>query len=256
MTGPTEKEHLQSLEEVLKRLVNSGLRARKSKCSFMAPSVSYLGHKIDAEGLHPLPDKLQAVKEAPTPQNVSELKSYLGLLTYYRKFLPYLSTKLQPLYQLLAKDCKWKWTKSQEKAFQESKDLLQSSQLLVHFNPQWPIILACDASAFGIGTLYARWIQETHWICFAHTKQAERNYLQLEKEGLSCIFGDKHFYSYLFGQSFELVTDHKPLLELLGENKPTSPQASARIRQWALYLSLFECNLKSRRHLNIAMQTH
>ena len=66
----------------------SGLRARKSKCLFMAPSVSYLGYKIDAEGLHPLPDKLQAVKAAPTPRNISELKSYLGLLTYYGKFPP------------------------------------------------------------------------------------------------------------------------------------------------------------------------
>ena len=115
----------------------------------MVPSVSYLGHKIDAEGLHPLPDKLQAVKEAPTPRNVSELKSYLGLLSYYRKFLPNLSTRLEPLYQLLARDCMWKWTKAQERA-QESKDLLQSSQLLVHFNPQFPLILACSASAVGI----------------------------------------------------------------------------------------------------------
>ena len=98
MTGATEEEHLQSLEEVLKRLMQSGLRARKEKCLFMVPSVSYLGHKIDAEGLHPLPDKLQAVKEAPTQRNVSELKSYLGLLMYYGKFLPNLSTRLEPLY--------------------------------------------------------------------------------------------------------------------------------------------------------------
>ena len=248
VTGPTEIEHLQSLEEVLKRLANSGLRARKGKCSFMAPSVSYLGHKIDAEGLHPLPDKLQAVKEAPTPQNVSELKSYLGLLMYYGKFLPNLSTKLQPLYQLLAKDCKWKWTKSQEKAFQESKDLLQSSQLLVHFNPRWPIILACDASAFGIGAVLAHRMPDGSKKPIGYVSRtlskAERNYSQLEKEGLSCVFGVKHFYSYLFGHSFELVTDHKPLLGLLGENKLMSPQALARIRRWALYLSLFEYNLK------------
>ena len=77
--------------------------------------------------------------------------------------------------------------------------------------------------------------------------KAERNYSQLEKEGLSCVFGVKHFYSYLFGHPFELVTDHKPLLGLLGKNKPTSPQASARIHRWALYLSIFEYTLKFRR---------
>ena len=251
VTGVTEQEHLKSLEEVLRRLGQSGLRVKKKKCLFMVPSVSYLGHKIDADGLHPLPDKLQAVKAAPTPRNVSELKSYLGLLTYYGKFLPNLSTHLEPLYRLLPKDSKWKWTKVQENAFEESKNLLQSSQLLVHFNPELPLILACDASAFGIGAVLAHRMPDGYEKPIGYASRtlnkAERNYSQLEKEGLSCVFGVKHFYSYLFGHPFELFTDHKPLLGLLGENKPTSPQASARIRRWALYLSMFEYTLKFRR---------
>ena len=76
--------------------------------------------------------------------------------------------------------------------------------------------------------------------------QAERNYSQLEKEGLACVFGVKKFYSYLFGHPFQLITDHKPLLGLLGEHKPTSPQASARVRRWSLYLSMFEYNMTFR----------
>ena len=159
------------------------------------------------------------MKAAPTPRNVSELKSYLGLLTYYGKFLPNLSTRLQPLYQLLAKDCQWKWAKAQEKAYQESKNLLQSSQLLVHFDPQLPLILACDASAFGIGAVLAHRMPDGSEKPIGYASRtlnkAERNYSQLEKEGLSCVFGVKHFYSYLFGHSFELITDHKPLLGLL-----------------------------------------
>ena len=83
MTGATDEEHLQSLEEVLKWLMQSGLRAGKEKCIFMVPSVSYIGHKIDAEGLYPLPNRLQAVKKAPTPRNVSELKSYLSPLNFF-----------------------------------------------------------------------------------------------------------------------------------------------------------------------------
>ena len=79
--------------------------------------------------------------------------------------------------------------------------------------------------------------------------KAEHNYSQLKKKGLSCVFGVKHFYAYLFGHPFQLVTDHKPLLGLLGEDKPTPPQASARICRWALYLSLFEYTLKFRRTL-------
>ena len=83
VTGENESVHLQSLEEVLKRLARVGLRARKAKCQFMVPSVTYLGYVIDADGLHPLPDKIKAIREAPTPKNITELKSYLGLLTYY-----------------------------------------------------------------------------------------------------------------------------------------------------------------------------
>ena len=92
---------------MLDRLEKAGLRARKEKCQFFVSSVTYLGHKIDAEGLHPFPDKLQAIQEAPSPTNVQELKAYLGLLTYYTRFLPNMSTVLSPLYRLLQKDVKW-----------------------------------------------------------------------------------------------------------------------------------------------------
>ena len=129
--------------------------------------------------------------------------------------------------------------------------MLQSSQLLVHFNPQLPLMLSCDASAFGIGAVLAHKMSDGSEKPIGYASRtlnkAERNYSQLEKEGLSCVFGVKHFYSYLFGHPFELVTDHKPLLGLFGKSKPSSPQASARIRRWALYLSLFEYTLKFRR---------
>lgn len=150
ITGETEAEHLKSLEQVLDHLAKAGLRVKKPKCKFMAPSVAYLGHVIDAEGLHPLPDKVHAIQQAPTPKNVTELKSYLGLLTYYGKFLPNLSSRLAPLHKLLRKHVEWKWSSEQDKAFQDSKDLLTSSRLLVHFDPKLPLLLACDASAYGI----------------------------------------------------------------------------------------------------------
>ena len=127
ITGATEQEHLHALEEVLNRLEKAGLRARKSKCKFMAPSVDYLGHRIDTEGLHPIPDKVKAVKEAPSPTCVTELKAYLGLLTYYGKFLSNLSTTLASLYSLLQKDYPWRWTNEEERAFEASKELLTSS---------------------------------------------------------------------------------------------------------------------------------
>ena len=100
ISGPIDK-HLKLLEEVLKRMKEAGLKLCQDKCSFMSPSVTYLGYKIDAEGLHPLPEKIEAIVEAPSPTNVTQLKSYLGLLSYYSRFLPNLTFTLSPLYRLL-----------------------------------------------------------------------------------------------------------------------------------------------------------
>lgn len=250
ITGENDADHLQTLETVLERLAKAGLRAKKNKCKFMVPSVDYLGYVIDAQGLHPHPDKVVAIQQAPTPLNVTQLKSYLGLLSYYGKFLPNLSTLLAPLYKLLGKDVRWEWSSEQEQAFQASKELLTSSKLLVHFNPQLPLLLACDASAYGIGAVLAHKMPDGSEQPIGYVSRtlnsAERNYSQLEKEGLSCVYGIKRFYAYLFGHPFTLITDHKPLLGLLDGQKPTSPQASARIRRWSLYMSTFEYTLKFR----------
>ena len=142
VSGPSVEKHLATLAEVLHRLKEAGLRLKKGKCVFLAPSVVYLGHRIDAQGLHPMSETVGAMQDAPSPQNVSELKSYLGLLSYYSKFLPNLSTVLAPLYYLLKKDEPWHWTSNQSKAFEHSKKLLLSSQVLVHFDPSLEIILA------------------------------------------------------------------------------------------------------------------
>ena len=137
---------MQILEEVFARLAKADLKVKKHKCKFMVRSVSYLGHVIDGEGIHPLPEKVEAIKQAPTPKNVTELKSYLGLLTYYGKFLPNLSTRLAPLYLLLRQKEAWKWTAAQDKSLKELKELFTSSNLL---DSDLPLLLACDASAYG-----------------------------------------------------------------------------------------------------------
>ena len=129
VTGKDEASHLKSLEEVLKQLLEAGLRVKKGKCLFLVSSVEFLGHKIDSAGLHPFSDKLEAIEAAPTSSMVTELKAYLGLLTYYGKFLSNLSTRLAPLYQLLKKDMVWEWMPARHKAFKESKRLLSSGSL-------------------------------------------------------------------------------------------------------------------------------
>ena len=124
-------EHLQVLDEVLTFLERHGILAKKSKCEFMVSSVEFLGYRVDGEGRHPTDEKITAISEAPSPKDVTELCSYLGLLNYYGHFIPNLSTLLQPLHELLQKGVKWEWSKECETAFQRSKSELMAGRMLV-----------------------------------------------------------------------------------------------------------------------------
>ena len=106
ITGVNQQEHLQNLEEVLRHLEQNNLRIQKSKCEFFKDSVEYLGHCVDTQGLHTLPSKVEAILKAPDPENLQQLRSFLGLLNYYGKFIPNLASIVHPLNQLLQKDAK------------------------------------------------------------------------------------------------------------------------------------------------------
>ena len=248
VTGKSDKEHRENLERVLQRFEEAGVRLKREKCVFAAPEVIYLGYKIDASGLHPVDDKVQAVIEAPSPTSVTELKAYLGLLNYYGRFLPSLSTVLAPLHQLLARDVKWKWTEQQETAFQKSKQLLLTSEVLVHYDPAKPLVLSCDASRYGVGVVLSHRMSDGQErpIGFASRtlSKAEQNYSQLDKEGLAIVYGVKKFHKYIYGRHITILTDHKPLQGIFGETKGIPKMASARIQRWALTLSAYDYTLK------------
>ena len=150
ITGSNTDAHLKNLEEVLKRFRRRGLRANKAKCTFFQDSVMFLGHKVDAKGLHTTSEKVEAIKLAPRPKDQSQLKSFLGLLHYYGKFLPNLAALLHPLNRLLQKGSKWNWSSDCERAFQQAKEKLTSAPVLAHYDPKLPLRLAGDASAYGI----------------------------------------------------------------------------------------------------------
>ena len=230
VTGKSHKEHLGNLQEVLSRLEQAGLRLKRSKCAFMLPSIDYLGHRISAEGIQPTKEKVGAIMEAPAPQNVSQLCSFLGMLNYYAKFLPQLSTKLAPLYSLLQKKKKWARGDAQKRAFQEAKESLMSNRILTHYNPQQELILSCDASLYGLGAVLSHCMDDgtEKPIAFASRSLAptERRYAQLDKEALAIVFGVKKFNQYLLGRQFTILSDHRLLEHLLSENKSIPPLAS------------------------------
>jgi hypothetical protein len=111
------------------------MRAEITKCEFLLESVIYCGHRIDKEELHKMPDKIDAVVNAPRPMNVTQLRAYLGLLNYYHRFFLNLSSVVRPLNQMLEKGRKWLWTETCEKAFTETKRMISSDQVLTHHDP-------------------------------------------------------------------------------------------------------------------------
>ena len=151
-TGINDNQHLENLAEVLRQLEKHGLWLKKSKCMFLQTEMEYLGHRVDAEGLHPTEEKRNAILQAPHPQNQQQLRSFLGLLNYYAKFIPNLSTILHPLHCLLC-EVKWYWDIACTIAFKLAKEALSSSRVLVHYNPMFPITLAGDTSAYGLGAV-------------------------------------------------------------------------------------------------------
>ena len=217
MTGRTDKQHLRTLEIVLERLHRYGLRLKRGKCSFMQPSVQYLGYVIDKEGLHTTTEKEQAILNSPIPKDVQQLRSFLGLVNY-GKFIPNLSTIVQPLNQLLCKNVPWKWTGKYQATFETLKEKLASSEVLVHYDPDLPLKLDCDASAYGIGAVLSHTFPngEEKPIAYASRtlSKAERGYSQLEKEALSLIYGVKKYHQYLYGRRFfahdrpQAIADH------------------------------------------------
>ena len=125
VSGKNDQDHLKNLNEVLTRLKQAGLRLKMEKCKFMKPSVEYLGYRVDMHGLHAIEKKVEAIKNAPAPENQQQLRSFLGMVNYYAKFVNQYSTVVHPLNELLRHNVKWKWTKKENDAFCALKDRLK-----------------------------------------------------------------------------------------------------------------------------------
>ena len=250
ITARSTEQHLQRLNEVLSRLQRYGIRLKLTKCKLLEEKIEYLGHMVTREGLRPTEENMAALNKAATPTNVTELRSYLGLLKYYIKFLPDLSTLLAPLNALTHSCAEWYWDTTCERAFKNSKYMICKAGILCHYDPSKPLKLACDASSYGLGAVISHVSPDgvEKPIAFASRimTSAERNYSQVEREALAIIFGVKRFRQYLWGRYFTLETDHKPLVSILGTKNGIPTMTAARLQRWALILSRYSYDIAYR----------
>lgn len=250
ITGATKEEHDGRLRQVLKKLQELGLRLNIKKCVFAANSITFLGHMIDADGLHPSPAKVKEIREKPAPTNRETLRAFLGLYNFYEKFLPDKSTVLEPLYRLLELKRPWIWGDKEQSAFNEAKRLLSSDLTLVGYDLNKELLLICDSSEYGLGAIIAHIMEdgsERPIMMASRTLQAhERRYGQIDKEALAIMFGLSKFHEFLMGRKFCIVTDHKPLIGLFNPAKPIPEQISPRMLRWSLKLACYDYSIKYR----------
>lgn len=244
--GSSKEEHNERLIKVLQILQDHNVKINKNKSVLYAESLEYLGYHISGKGIKPSNKKLEAIVKAPTPTSVAEVHSFVGMITYYCRFIKNFSSKLAPLYNLLKKGTKFKWTEVEEKVFQDIKNDLYHSDLLTNFDGEAKLSVEVDASPYGVGCVLLQNLGgEERPVCFASKTltAAERRYSQIDREGLALVFALKRFRYYLLGRPFVARTDHKPLLGLFGKEKPIPCTANARIQRWALLLSQYDFDL-------------
>jgi hypothetical protein len=210
ITGETLKEHNSKLRAVFQKLREHNLRIEPDKCEFLKEELSYLGH-IVTPGVRPDDNKIKAVVDFPTPKTQKDIKSLLGLASYYRKFIADFSAIARPLTQLLKKENEWNWTA--RTSFDVLKFKLTSAPLLQYPDFNKPFILT-DTSGYAIGAILSQGkLGQDKPIAHASRmlNNAELNYATVEIESLATVWACRHFRAYLLTRKFQIVIDHKGL---------------------------------------------
>lgn len=240
--GSTLDDHNRKLKNIFSRLRENNLKLQPDKCEFLRKSCEYLGHVISSEGVRPNPNKIDTIDRVIRPKNQKQVKIFLGLIGYYRKFIANFSTIAKPLTILLKKGAPFIWTNEQEQAFVELKQKLVDEPILQYPNFSQQFVLTTDASNVGIGGVLSQ-IKDSKDLPIAYysrtLNKSEQNYSTTEKELLAIINSVEHFRPCLYGQKFVIFTDHRPLQWLFNCKNPSS-----KLLRWRLRLNDYEYEIR------------
>lgn len=241
--GTSLKEHIENIRKIFKRLKQYNLKIQIDKSEFLRKEVAYLGHIVSQDGIKPNPTKIEAVKNYPIPKTQKEIKSYLGLLGYYRKFIPDFSKLTKPLTKCLKKGNKININdKEYIESFEHSKEILTNAPLLQYPDFSKQFILSTDASDFAIGAILSQNVNGQDLpIAYASRtlNNHEINYSTTEKELLGIVWATKYFRPYLYGVKFVIRTDHQPLTWLMNLKDPSS-----KLMRWKIKLDEYSFDIE------------
>ena len=240
-----ESQHVEHLEIVFSHLREAGLKMKRSKCDFFKSEIHYLGHLISPEGISPLPNKLDSIKHMPVPNSAKEIKQFLGLTGYYRKFVPRFADISRPLTTLTKKDAKFEWTSACQKSFELLKEALCGEPVLKYADTSKPYTLYTDASKYGwagvltqphITTIDSKSTTTDHPVAFVSGlfRGSQLNWAALTKEAFAIYMSVKKLSFYLTDAQIPLRSDHKPLEKFLLKNTLNS-----KVNNWAMELEAF-----------------
>ncbi|CAM9443739.1 unnamed protein product, partial [Heterosigma akashiwo] len=201
-------EHMDLLLMVLDRFLDRNLIINLEKSHFLLEQIKYLGHVVDADGIRPDISKIQIIHNTRPPENISELKTFLGLVGFYRDYLPRLSEFAAPLWELDKKDVVWDWSPRHQKAFEDIKNLIGEHTMMTHFDSDLDVEVYSDASDVAICFIIS---QKGQMVMSYHRKltDTETRYAVIERELLALVEGVKRHRPYLFGRPITCYTDHK-----------------------------------------------
>ncbi|KAL5553429.1 hypothetical protein UlMin_040830 [Ulmus minor] len=233
----SQKEHEQHLRVVLQTLKQHQLYAKFSKCEFWLSSVQFLGHVVSKDGISVDASKIEAVSKWPAPTNVTEIRSFLGLAGYYRRFVEGFSSLSAPLTGLTKKNKKFEWTERCERNFQELKRRLTSAPILIVPSEDEEFTIYCDASKMGLGAVL---MQTDKFVAYAsrQLKDHEKNYPTHDMELAAVVFALKIWRHYLYGAHCRIYTDHKSLKYIF-----TQKELNMRQRRWLELVKDYDCEI-------------
>lgn len=242
---PDFSTHLEVLGKIFERLLDAGLTVNKEKCEFVKNQLRYLGYIVDRYGLRPDPGKIESMVNYPTPRTAKEVRRFIGLISWYRRFVENFATRISPLTRLTRKNQTFIWDDAAEKAFLDIKQCLISAPILTCPDFSRPFTIQTDASLVGLGCVLTQEFPEGEKVIAYASRSLtaqESKYSTTELECLSLIYGVEKFRPYIEGVHFTVITDHYSLKWLHNLKNP-----SGRLVRWALRLQGYDFTVVHRK---------